>query len=148
MAPTATAVLPDMVPEVAVTVMEEPGAAAPRESVVVALPELSVAPVVVDRVPLLLVKVIATPDIAAPLPSVAVAVMVDVVDPSAGRPPEFDTAIALSVPACPVGVVELLKASPPHAANNIVNAATAAAEKNLCMSHPANWKPTGRAADQ
>src|SRR5882757_9740587 len=95
MAPTATAVLPDTVPEVAVTVMEEPGAALPRESVVVALPDASVLPVVAERVPALALNVIATPDIAAPVPSVAVAVIVDVVDASAGIPPEFDTEIVL-----------------------------------------------------
>jgi hypothetical protein len=95
------------------------------------------------------VKLIATPDIAAPVLSVAVAVMVDVAEPSAGIDPELVTAIELSVPVDPGGaVLEPLKESPPHAASNIVNAATAATEKNLCMSHPANWKPTDRVADQ
>jgi len=63
----------------------------------------------------LALNVIATPDIAAPVPSVAVAVIVDVVDASAGIPPEFDTEIVLSVPVDPGGFeLPPLKESPPH----------------------------------
>jgi hypothetical protein len=132
---TATTVVPVTVPEVAVTVMDVPGAALPSERVAVALPEASVVPEFVTIEPALAVKVIPTPVRGLPLPSRAVAVMAEGADPSAGIDPELDTEIEVSVPF-PAPVLEPLNESPPHAASNRLNADKAAIEKNLRMIHP------------
>jgi hypothetical protein len=139
-APTITVTFPVTVPEVAVTVMVEPGVAEPVESVAVALPVVSVVPWVTAIVPELAVNEIATPGIAVFVPSRARAVIVAEAEPSAGIVAALvDTEIVVSVPL-PVVLVELLvvpwNASPPQAASAIVIKARTITEIKFRMTHP------------
>lgn len=97
-AAAVTAVLPDNVPSVPVTVITVPAATPLAVSVVVAVPVEFVVAELAERVPPVVVKVTVAPETPVPLEFVTTAVIVTVVDPSSA------TVVALLLTATALGV--------------------------------------------
>jgi hypothetical protein len=134
---TVTVVLPDALPDVAVTVIAVPAAAVPAESMAVALPFASVVAGLPAIVPAEVENVTEAPETALLLASVACAVIVDDAEPSDGIVAVLAVTVTLvAVEVLPVGGATNALSLPPHAANPSASAAKTVNDANFLMYHP------------
>jgi hypothetical protein len=136
---TVTVVLPDAVPEAAVTVIVVFAAAVPAVRVTLALPLASVVAGLPEIVPAEVEKAMLAPDTALLLASVACAVIVAAAELSDGIVATLEVTVMVPTVAPvppPVGGTKASLPLPPHALKPSASSAKTVIDANFLMSHP------------